>query len=112
MFHQMMSDVEQIVDAQLQRMENIKSKELGLDPRGSYELLVSEDGVAISTCHAGVADYYMGFEYIDSENRVTVGEYTFFSVEDSRILDIVTRAKDLGYIGGHEQDEEEEDDEE
>ena len=56
---------------------------LGLDQRcGSVWL--GEDFLA--TDQRRLLDYYGGFEYIDQEHIITLGSWTFYSIEADRVL--------------------------
>lgn len=62
--------------------ELIPAHELGLDPRAGF-LYVGEDFVASAL--PGPLDYYGGFEYVDSEYTLRLGEWKLYFKGDRRI---------------------------
>jgi len=62
--------------------ELIPAHELGLDPRAGF-LYVGEDFVA--TSRPRELDYYGGFEYVDSEYTLRLGEWKLYFKGDHRI---------------------------
>ena len=61
--------------------------DLGLDPRSAGTFYVSEDGIAINSYNRRNLDYYGGFEYVNNDCVLVIGEYTFYLSEDSRVAD-------------------------
>jgi len=61
--------------------------DLGLDPRSAGTFYVSEDGIAINSYNRRNLDYYGGFEYVNNDCVLVIGEYTFYLAEDSRVAD-------------------------
>ena len=58
---------------------------LGLDQRcGS--LVVGESWIAAQGDRVRRLDYYGGFEYIDAEYRLTLGDTVFYSIDADRVL--------------------------
>ena len=85
-------DFSTIQDTLLQLQDEIESScrrvpahELGLDPRCGT-VYVGEDFVA--TPNPGTLDYYGGFEYIDPEYTIRLGEWKLYFKGDSRIDDL------------------------
>lgn len=112
MFGELLDTIENAVNEQLDKMDIIRAADIGWDTRGAYEFHASEDGIAIANHLLGSALYYNGLEYVDQSNRFTAGDYTFFSVEANRILELITMLKDRGMLGGHEETDPDEEDEE
>lgn len=72
----------QLLDGIEHDCELIPAHELGLDPRAGF-LYVGEDFVASAL--PGPLDYYGGFEYVDSEYTLRLGEWKLYFKGDSRI---------------------------
>jgi hypothetical protein len=70
-------------DASAQR---VSAEAIGLDARAGYVFISTEEGWVASR-NTRSLEYYGGFEYIDIEYRVTVGEITFYSEDHSRVAD-------------------------
>ena len=62
----------------------VGAEEIGLDSRAGYVFVSVEEGW-IASRNTSSLEYYGGFEYIGSEYRVTIGEITFYSEENSRV---------------------------
>lgn len=85
-------DIHQIVEtlqtlqAQVESdCELLPALELGLDPRCGF-VYAGEDFVA--TSRPRELDYYGGFEYIDPEYTIRLGEWKLYFKGDSRIDDL------------------------
>lgn len=76
-------EVEQIVSTYTQ----VKPEQLGLDSRSASYLYVNSDYIVCANRHQRTLDYYGGFEYVDREFVFSMGDYTFYSREDSRVDD-------------------------
>ncbi len=66
----------------------IRAENIGLDRRASV-VYVSEDGIVVHNRYRQALEYYGGFEYVDKDYVITVGEYTFYAVEDNRVASAV-----------------------
>jgi hypothetical protein len=68
-----------------EQFDMVSADKLGLDIRcGRVEINLQDEVIAVN-CARGI-DYYGGFEYIkEGEGRTTVGNYTFFTTESSRV---------------------------
>ena len=98
-----LNQIEEIVEAFIEELEEVKAEDVGLDKRACYgNLLISNDGVAVSKSQDRNLQYYGGFEYVDKEFRHELGTYVFYEVGDSRVESCVDRWSNEGY------DEEEE----
>ncbi len=75
------SRVEEIIDSYQEAIP----EDLGLDRRSAYRLYVNEDYIAVSSGDRRTLDYYGGFEYVDSDCVFTLGNYTFYGRNDSRV---------------------------
>lgn len=77
------SQVEDIIDFYTE----VLPEDLGLDRRAAYRLFVNEDYIAVANRDRRTIDYYGGFEYVDPDNVFTLGNYTFYGRNDSRVED-------------------------
>ena len=81
----MVDAVSEVVSRHVQGMRKCAATELGLDARCGI-VYVDEECVAAHT--GSRLDYYGGFEYIkEGEGRTTLGDYTFYTTESSRVRD-------------------------
>ena len=76
--------VEAIID---EEFREVTPKEVGLDSRAGYRLLINEDYIAVSKSDRRSLDYYGGFEYVDEENVTVLGDFVFYSADDERVQD-------------------------
>tara|TARA_A100001515_G_scaffold113859_1_gene95211 strand:+ start:5021 stop:5401 length:381 start_codon:yes stop_codon:yes gene_type:complete len=81
----------------------ISAEAVGLDGRAGT-VFVSTEEEWIATSNVRSLEYYGGFEYVDSEYKVTVGDITFYSADDCRVAEAIAH-----YIELQEQQDEEED---
>lgn len=79
--------MEERVEEVISLYEKVKPSQLGLDNRAAYELFVDECYIACHNSDRRSLDYYGGFEYVESSYVFTMGSYTFYSYEDSRVQD-------------------------
>ena len=64
----------------------VSADAVGLDIRAGF-VFVSTEEEWIATSNTRSLEYYGGFEYVDIEYRVVVGEMTFYSADHSRVRD-------------------------
>lgn len=84
----MVDAVNEMVERNLREMTTeVEAKQLGLDPRAGYRLMVTEEYIVVYASNRGVLDYYGGFEYVDSNSVSQLGDYVFYSAEDDRVAD-------------------------
>jgi hypothetical protein len=79
--------VEELVNQYIEESEAacVGARDVGLDYRcGMVYVSVAGDFVAVSG-GGGSINYYGGFEYIDSDQIITIGHMTFYSGEASRV---------------------------
>lgn len=62
----------------------VPASQIGLDERCGSAWVV-DDGIVILRRYRTRFDYYGGFEYVSSEYVSVIGDYVFYSREDSRI---------------------------
>ena len=88
--YDMMEDVNSQVKFYIDHnMKRCTPEELGLDIRSGRELFVSEDGIAVHNGNRSTLDYYGGFEYVNKGCVQSLGNYTFYLVDNDRILGCV-----------------------
>jgi len=80
------TEVKQYID---ENMTVCTAESMGLDKRAGYHLYVSEDGIAVHERSRRSLEYYGGFEYVDRECVQTMGNYTFYLVDDDQVYDCV-----------------------
>jgi len=71
--------------------DRVTSEDLGFtDPRSFYgEAWVTDDGIVVTTLQDRNLQYYGGYEYVDKEFRVVIGDYVYYSAEDERVAENV-----------------------
>lgn len=82
----LIDDVTELTDNYIGTMKMVPANQLGLDFRCG-KVFVSPDCIAIHKANDRAVQYYGGFEYVDKEFRHEMGDYVFYSYEDSRIQD-------------------------
>jgi hypothetical protein len=65
--------------------EMVNADRLGLDIRAGYKLFVNEDAIAVAKHNDRTLQYYGGFEYVDAECRVEMGDFVFYMCDDERV---------------------------
>jgi hypothetical protein len=70
----------------LNDMEYTQPENLGLDRRAGYRLFVSEDCIVVDKANDRSLQYYGGFEYVDQDYRVEMGDYVIYLADDERVL--------------------------
>jgi hypothetical protein len=73
------------------KMDKVSADEVGLDIRAGYGLWVCEDGIAVSQAGDRALQYYGGFEYVDKEYRVAIGDWVFYSANADRVAQCLDR---------------------
>jgi len=58
--------------------------EAGLDMRCG-RLYMTDEAIVVSKYNDRSIQYYGGFEYVDSEHRIEVGDYVFYTADDARV---------------------------
>ena len=80
--------IDDIVDDYLRDSEavEVSAEDIGLDRRaGRVFVSWQERWVAVASNSSRLIEYYGGFEYIDQENKTTVGRYTFYDDGSDRV---------------------------
>lgn len=81
----LLDEVNDLVQAQIDRMEEVLPEDLGLDRRAGYRLYVDSTTIAISKQDDRSLQYYGGFEYVDKDARHELGDWVFYTDEDNRV---------------------------
>lgn len=79
--YDVVQNVRTVVSDYIDSMTEVKSKDVGLDPRCG-KIYIGDNCVATKKSYDGYLQYYGGFEYINKEFRHEFGDYVFYSVED------------------------------
>lgn len=89
-----------------ENMEEVNPKDCGIDDRACYRMWKSADGVAIRKSDKGRFNYYGGGEYVNQDCVNELGDYVFYSAEDSRVAgwlgmdeEEVDPMDDFNYVG-------------
>lgn len=70
-----------------QGAHTVRPEQLGLDERAGHSLRVAHEWIAVKTHHAGSLDYYGGFEYVEDDFKIVLGEWIFYLDEDERVYE-------------------------
>ena len=81
-------DINQQVREALQELELVSAELGGLDRR-SGRVYVSDSYVIAEGSNVRYMNYYGGFEYVDKECTITIGNFTFWSCEDDRVREFM-----------------------
>ena len=81
-------EVQDMVERQVAGMRRVSATELGLDQRCGFAY-VDEDMecIVVDDARARSFNYYGGFEYIDSEDVRTLGDYVIYMSTSDRVRD-------------------------
>jgi hypothetical protein len=72
-------------DELLENSHLLKPLALGLDLRSAYELHCTADFIAVNKQWRATLEYYGGFEYVDKDCVLTVGDYTYYFATNERV---------------------------
>ena len=78
-------EINQKVEAIIDEMREVRPDDLGLDKRCAYHLFIDEEYIAVQKSDLKNLRYYGGFEYVDEEHVLAIGEYVFYHAEDERV---------------------------
>jgi len=67
------------------QMVEIKPEDARLDNRAAYRIYINDDAIAVEKGNDRTMQYYGGFEYVDAEFRVEMGDYIVYLAEDDRV---------------------------
>ena len=96
------ADIKFSVLEHVNTMRRVRAHEMGLDDRAGY-LYVDDHTVAVHVTGQQPLEYYGGFEYVSKDCVFSLGEFTFYSIEDSRVARHIEE-----FLEGHEEEEMEE----
>lgn len=63
-------------------MEEVLPQDLGLDKRAGYRLYINKEAIAVAKSNDGSLQYYGGFEYIEKEYRIEIGDWVIYTVDE------------------------------
>ena len=75
-------------------MTEVQAEDVGLDRRAAYRLWVTEDTIAVRKDNDSGLQYYGGFEYVDKEYRMEMGDWVFYFADDERVADHLSQYYD------------------
>lgn len=87
----LIDEVNELAERFIKGLDEVRSKDLGLDPRAGGRLYISEDVIVVSKHSDRSLQYYGGFEYVDQEYRSEVGDYVFYTADDDRVRNHIER---------------------
>ena len=74
----------------------VSTEEIGLDRRAGTVFVSTEEGwIAAVGGNIRSLEYYGGFEYVSDEDKLTIGDTTFYSNDSSRVADAIEYYNDL-----------------
>ena len=83
----MLDEVSYAVERHVQGLRRVSAVELGLDARCGRAYVSDSLDCIVVDGDARSFNYYGGFEYVDAEDRRSMGEYTFFMDTSDRVRD-------------------------
>ncbi len=98
-FDKLRSDVEEVVQEFIQTkcspFQGDTMSKMGLDERAfsRHDAYFNDEVLVIPTSERRTADYYGGLEYVDKDYVFEMGGYVFYSAEDDRIADHLSRVE-------------------
>jgi len=105
--HEKANEIVNEVMGDLMRFDRDSRSKSGLDPRAlGGECYFGPDVIVTTINGRKSLDHYGGFEYIDEEYVVTVGDFVFYSDEEPRVRKVLER------LGVYDEDEDVDDEEE
>ena len=84
---EMIDEIQYAVERHVQGLRRVTANELGLDMRCGRAYVSESMDCIIVDGDARSFNYYGGFEYIDDEDKQTLGGYTFFMDTSERVRD-------------------------
>jgi hypothetical protein len=81
-------EVQDMVERQVAGMRRVSATELGLDQRCGFAYVDdSMECIVVDDARARSFNYYGGFEYVDSEDKRQLGDYTIYFNTCDRVSD-------------------------
>jgi hypothetical protein len=93
--YEALRSIEQISEELIDTCKEATHESLGLDPRAGYDLMVASDFIACPKNAARSLNYYGGFEYVDTENVITMGEWVIYYGDDELVRRHLDRVQNL-----------------
>ncbi len=87
---ELQDQIDNLIDQYLEDSEAVRvsAEAVGLDHRAGYVFVSTEEGwIAAVAGNVRSLEYYGGFEYVD--DKLSVGEMTFYSSDSSRVADAI-----------------------
>jgi len=84
---EMIDEIQYIVERHVQGLRRVSANDLGLDIRCGRAYVGENMDCIVVDGDAGSFNYYGGFEYVDDEDKQTLGGYTFFLDTSERVRD-------------------------
>ena len=87
---ELQNQIDNLIDQYLEDSNAVRvsAEAVGLDPRAGYVFVSTEEGwIAAVAGNVRSLEYYGGFEYVD--DKLSVGEMTFYSDDHSRVWDAI-----------------------
>ena len=83
------------IDGFVEELEYVYAKDLGLDERAGYQLYIDSQRscIIVSKSNDRNLQYYGGFEYVDKDSRIEMGDWVFYFDEDSRVQECFEHLK-------------------
>lgn len=96
-FDELRDRTTELAEEMLSDATETSAKTFGLDPRAGYQLWLTaeHDAIGVTKARDGQLQYYGGFEYVDKDCRFELGDYVFYSAEDSRVEGHINIALDV-----------------
>jgi hypothetical protein len=84
----LLDEVQDLVERQVAGMRRVSATELGLDQRcGRAYVDDNMEYIVVDSGNARSYNYYGGFEYIDDEDKRTLGDYVVYLNTSERVSD-------------------------
>jgi hypothetical protein len=84
----LIDEVQDMVERQVAGMRRVSATELGLDQRcGRAYVDDNMEYIVVDSGNARSYNYYGGFEYIDDEDKRTLGDYVIYLNTSERVSD-------------------------
>ena len=93
---ELQDQIDNLIDQYLEDSDAVRvsAEAVGLDSRAGYVFVSTEEGwIAAVAGNVRSLEYYGGFEYVD--DKLSVGEMTFYSSDSRRVADAIEYYNDL-----------------
>lgn len=88
--HEIIDNINEKMHRKVADMDHASARQLGLDPRCG-RMYVNQDCIIVSSESAArTLEYYGGFEYVDSDSKIRIGDYTIYLRDDERVEEAIT----------------------